>query len=147
MTRRMTPPWRTRPRGTPVQLRKRSLIGGLAVAALAATSLVVTTSAAQAVTVSSYTTSIVTDDTVVYYPTGLASGVKLPFVLLLQGADVDQAYYSSYASQVAEQGLIVITENHDNAVLGDNYAAETQVSNTATWAAFENVRAASPLKS
>src|SRR6478609_12158941 len=137
---------RIEPKGPPVQIRKRSLVGGLVAAALAATSLVVSTSSAQAVPVSSYSTSIVTDDTTVYYPSGLATGVKVPFVLLLQGAEVDKAYYSSYATQVAATGFIVIVENHDNAVLGDNYAAETQVSNAATWAVFENARAASPIK-
>lgn len=129
-----------------MQLRKRSLVGGLVAAALAATSLVVASPAAQAVPVGTYETEIVTDATTVYYPTGLAAGVKVPFVLLLQGAEVDKAYYSSYATQVAAQGFIVIAENHDNAVLGDNYAAETQVSNTAAWAVFENIRSGSPLK-
>lgn len=129
-----------------MQLRKRSLVGALAVAALAATSLVVTSTTAQAVGVSSYETEIVTDDTTVYYPTGLPAGTKSPFVLLLQGAEVDRSQYSSYASQVAAQGFIVLVENHDNVVLGDNYAAETQVSNAANWAFWEQFRSGSPIK-
>jgi predicted dienelactone hydrolase len=129
-----------------VQIRRRSLIGALAAVALASSSLVAGTTTAQAVGVSSYDTSIVTDATTVYYPSGLATGQKLPFVLMLQGAEVDKQYYSSYAEQVAAHGLIVIVENHDNVLLGDNYAGETQVSNTATWAVFENLRTGSPLK-
>lgn len=129
-----------------MQLSKRALVGGLVAAAVAATSLVTTTGAAQAVPVTSYSTSIVTDATTVYYPSGLAAGVKVPFVLLLQGAAVEKSNYSSYASQVAANGLIVIVEQHDNAVLGDGYAAETQVSNAAAWAVLENLRTASPIK-
>ncbi|MEM1256447.1 MAG: alpha/beta hydrolase [Cyanobacteria bacterium P01_H01_bin.21] len=67
------------------------------------------------------------DVTDIYYPTDSSSVNDLPVVLLLQGALVDKAFYSDYASQVARYGFSVIVPNHFQTVppLGDALLSET----------------------
>lgn len=63
-----------------------------------------------------YTTTIAAngDATDIYYPIIEATtySSKLPIALLLQGAQVDKADYSNFASQVASYGFIVVVPNH-----------------------------------
>ena len=69
------------------------------------------------------------DATDIYYPT-LDDGTavdELPIALLLQGALVDKAFYSDYASQVARYGFAVVVPNHFQTLpgLGNALAPET----------------------
>lgn len=62
-----------------------------------------------------YTTTIATDDAAdVYYPVvSHATADQLPIALMLQGALVDKADYSTYAEEVASYGFVVVVPNHE----------------------------------
>jgi dienelactone hydrolase len=71
--------------------------------------------------VATYETTIpATDDPAdVYYPV-LPIGTepeRFPLVLMLQGAFVDKANYTNFASEVASYGFVVIVPNHERTVL------------------------------
>lgn len=127
-----------------MRLRLRALAIALTAGLLASIALAPSPASATPV-LSSYATTIAGNPTDVYHP-AVAAGTKLPFALLLQGADVDKAQYSQYASQVAAQGFIVVVSNNESLLLGGLYADQAQVSDTATWAVFENLRLTSPLR-
>ncbi|MEL7495875.1 MAG: alpha/beta hydrolase, partial [Cyanobacteria bacterium J06554_11] len=100
----------------------------------------------------SYTTTNTTsgDETDIYFPT-LENGTtaeNLPAVLLLQGALVDKAFYSDYASQVAQYGFAVSVPNHVQAVpgFGEVLAPDTsKIQVGYNQLVFESTRSASPL--
>ncbi|QIZ71952.1 alpha/beta hydrolase family protein [Oxynema aestuarii] len=50
----------------------------------------------------------------IYYPqpSQLAPADRLPVALLIQGFNVDAAYYSQFATQIARYGFIVVVPNH-----------------------------------
>ena len=52
------------------------------------------------------------DDTDIYYPESSDSSATFPIALMLQGALVNKADYSSFASQVASYGFLVAVPNH-----------------------------------
>lgn len=56
-----------------------------------------------------------TDPTDIYYPV-LSDSEELPIALFLQGALVDKADYSNYASLVAQYGFIVVVPNNERSV-------------------------------
>ncbi len=86
----------------------------------------------------------------IYFPT-LDSGAAvddLPAVLLLQGALVDKAFYSDYASQVARYGFAVSVPNHVQSIpgLGDVLAPNTSdVQEGLDQLIFESNSSTSPL--
>ncbi|MEB3282690.1 MAG: chlorophyllase [Lyngbya sp.] len=59
-----------------------------------------------------YSTVIDSDPTDIYYPVVSDATVSTPIVLLLQGALVDKADYSNYASLVARYGFTVVVPNN-----------------------------------
>ncbi|MEV6303647.1 hypothetical protein AB0M02_29845 [Actinoplanes sp. NPDC051861] len=91
-----------------------------------------------------YSTLINGDDTDVYYP---ASGTRLPVALLLQGANVDKAHYSSFARRLASYGFVVAVPNHTRSLFGVSglYPEGAQASWTVDWASAEDDDPASPL--
>lgn len=73
--------------------------------------------------IATYQTTLVTsgDPADIYYPdpTDLEPGQHaFPIALLLQGANVDKAYYSQYATIVARYGFIVVVPNHRTSIRG-----------------------------
>lgn len=100
---------------------------------------------AQATTaVASYRTTINGDSADVYYP---VKGTRLPVALLLQGANVDKANYSVYASTLASYGFVVAVPNHTRSLFGVSglYPEGAQAGWTVDWADTEDDNAASPL--
>lgn len=117
-----------------------SLVSRSAIAIATGTVLAANTGAASAATFdpsptfdqfASYSTvnPINGDATDIYYPTleDSSPADDLPIALLLQGALVDKAAYSNYASQVARYGFAVVVPNHTQTVpgLGEVLAPET----------------------
>lgn len=100
----------------------------------------------QPVPVSTYQSKITNDGTNVYYPTGVTG--ELPVALLLQGAKVNRNFYSQYAATVASYGFIVVTPNHRRLNFFDTnyYTSTSQIGETLSWMATENVSATSPLQ-
>lgn len=97
------------------------------------------------VAVTSYQSKIVNDGTTVYHPADVSG--RLPVALLLQGGKVHRQWYSQYAATVASYGFIVVTPNHKrlNFFDVDYYTSTSQVGETLSWMAAEDVRAGSPL--
>ncbi|MEL7038985.1 MAG: hypothetical protein AAFO04_25760 [Cyanobacteria bacterium J06592_8] len=62
--------------------------------------------------VGQYSTVIDSDPTDIYYPVISDPTVSTPIALLLQGALVDKADYSIYASLVARYGFTVVVPNN-----------------------------------
>ncbi|NJK38986.1 MAG: chlorophyllase [Oscillatoriales cyanobacterium RM1_1_9] len=65
-----------------------------------------------------YSTEIELDPTDIYYPVVSDPTVSTPIVLLLQGALVDKADYSIYASIVASYGFTVVAPNNLRTIPG-----------------------------
>lgn len=61
-----------------------------------------------------------TDPADIYFPVTTATTTKFPIVLLLQGALVDKSNYSSFASQVASYGFVVVVPNHQRSLTAPN---------------------------
>ncbi|MEV6348713.1 hypothetical protein [Actinoplanes sp. NPDC051851] len=114
-----------------------ALVAGLSVTLVAAP-------AEAATTVAGYTTTINGDSADVYYP---ATGSNLPVALLLQGADVDKSYYSTFASTVASYGFVVAVPNHTRTLFGVTglYPEGAQAGWTVSWAEAEDASSSSPL--
>lgn len=68
--------------------------------------------------VGQYSTVIDTDLTDIYYPVVSDPTLSTPIALLLQGALVDKADYSNYASLVARYGFTVVVPNNVRTLIG-----------------------------
>jgi predicted dienelactone hydrolase len=134
-----------------VSLRRR-LTSLLAVAAALATAAVLPAAPAQASEPANgslhvYSSTVGADAADIYYVQKPA-GTKLPFVLLLQGGNVDKANYAKYAKLLSSHGFVVIVPNHPRTVFPGTsglYAEQSQVNAAVAWAAAENVRTGSPI--
>ncbi len=90
------------------------------------------------------------DSADIYYPnqSDLVDGTgKLPFALLLQGANVDKSFYSGFARTVASYGFIVVIPNHRSTsiIMNGLYAEESEVNEVLSFMIAENSREDSPL--
>ncbi|MEP0982354.1 chlorophyllase [Leptolyngbya sp. FACHB-17] len=56
----------------------------------------------------------------IYVPSTPATPKKFPIVLLLQGALVDKSAYSTFATEVARYGFIVVVPNHTRSLTAPN---------------------------
>jgi predicted dienelactone hydrolase len=119
-----------------------------AVGALLAGVFVSPVAAQAAAATSSYGSSINGDPADIYYPQTSGSHAVWPVVLVLQGANVDKGFYSSFASKVAAYGFVVAVPNHTRTVSDATglFTDALEANWTVSWAAAENARAGSPLK-
>ncbi|MCJ7444787.1 MAG: hypothetical protein MUO26_09710 [Methanotrichaceae archaeon] len=83
------------------------------------------------------------DLTDIYYLHFSDSGTndrKLPFALLLQGANVDKSFYKEFAKTVASYGFVAVVPNHKSTVLTENglYAEEEDVNEILEFMKLEN---------
>ena len=78
----------------------------------------------------------------VHYPTH--SG-RFPVVVVLQGANVDKAQYATFASELAQQGFVVLVPNHKNALLSGLFTSEEVVTQALAFAIAEGLRLDSPI--
>jgi dienelactone hydrolase len=95
-----------------------------------------------------YTSTVGNDPADIYYVQKPA-GTKLPYVLLLQGGNVDKASYAKYAKLLSSHGFVVIVPNHSRTVFPGTsglFAEQSQVNAAVAWAASENARVGSPVK-
>ena len=85
----------------------------------------------------------------IYYPVTSESN-KFSIALLLQGALIDKANYSNFASKVASYGFIVVVPNHFQSVpeFGvEGFLPEiSQIKDTLIYMKAENTNPSSPLK-
>ncbi len=100
----------------------------------------------------SYRTTITAngDPADVYYPNPpeLKPGrYSFPIALLLQGANVDKAFYSHFARIVATYGFVVVVPNHFTSVLGMKglIAQMEQVNDVLAHMVLENSNNTSPV--
>jgi dienelactone hydrolase len=101
-----------------------------------------------------YTTTIPAngDRTDIYYPLTETQAKTnrpepLPIALLLQGFNVENSFYSKFATQIAKHGFIVIAPNHYTSVRGKReiFAQVGQVPDAIAFARAENQNSKSPL--
>lgn len=100
-------------------------------------------------------TAIGADEADIYYPVSSPNtpADSLPVVLLLQGALVDKADYTNFASHVAEYGFAVIVPNHIRTAIDPRtgqaftgfFSEQQQVNDVLAYAAAANTNSASPL--
>ena len=101
--------------------------------------------------VSRYSTMINDDPVDIYFPVVSEPTVSLPIALLFQGALVDQADYSNYASIVASYGFAVVVPNHERTLVGPTgpvtglFPEQGQVQEVLDFMALENQASTSPL--
>lgn len=102
--------------------------------------------------VQQYSTVIGNDPTDIYYPVISDPTVSTPVALLLQGALVDKADYSHYASLVASYGFTVVVPNHVRTLQGPGgvpftglLAEQGQVTTVLDFMTLENQNPASPV--
>ena len=86
----------------------------------------------------------------IYYPDdpGSTSGdQRLPFALLLQGANVDKQFYEGFARTVAGYGFVVVVPNHKTTVFFQTglFAQEDEVNEVLAFMTSEDANASSPL--
>ncbi|HEY9846928.1 MAG TPA: hypothetical protein V6D03_12125, partial [Candidatus Caenarcaniphilales bacterium] len=90
----------------------------------------------------------------IYYPVtdSTANPVKLPLVLLLQGALVDKAKYANFAARVPSYGFVVVVPNHHRLGTLPNVETVTgllpeqqQVNDVLGHTSIENENSASPI--
>ncbi len=106
----------------------------------------------------SYTTKIKTigslkgvDETDIYFPVTENETATFPVALMLQGALVDKADYSNFATLVARYGFIVAVPNHLREVVGPNGPVTGQfpdvnlVRDVLAFIQSENINEESPL--
>nr|GID82166.1 hypothetical protein Ade03nite_10900 [Actinoplanes derwentensis] len=112
--------------------------------ALLATALIAAPAQAAPHPAGTFTTTINGDSTDVYHP---RTGTRLPVVLLLQGANVDKANYSSYAAALASYGFVVAVPNHSRSIFGTSglFPEGAQAGWTVSWATAQDTDPASPL--
>lgn len=101
-----------------------------------------------------YTTTIKGDLADVYFPSLPKSShnATLPIALMLQGALVDKSNYSSFASQVASYGFVVVVPNHQRSLTGPKgqaatglFSEEGQVKDVLAQMRVEDSNPASPI--
>lgn len=104
-----------------------------------------------------YTTTIAADgdSADIYFPSVPNSNVNLtefPIALMLQGALVDKADYSNFASQVASYGFVVVVPNNERTLSAPNgqsvtglFADQEQVNDVLAEMKAEDVDASSPI--
>ncbi|WP_199300208.1 PEP-CTERM sorting domain-containing protein [Trichocoleus sp. FACHB-262] len=95
------------------------------------------------------------DEADIYHPVSSPNAPvdSLPVVLLLQGALVDKADYTNFASQVAQYGLAVIVPNHIRTAIDPVtgqaftgfFSEQQQVHDVLAYATAANTNSASPL--
>jgi hypothetical protein len=88
------------------------------------------------------------DPTDIYYPDCINwKNQKLPFVLVLQGANVDKSFYRGFARAVASYGFVVVVPNHESIVIVDKglYAEEKELNDILAFMIKENANSSSPL--
>lgn len=90
------------------------------------------------------------DPTDIYYPNNQDSrrrNAKLPFALLLQGANVDKSFYKGFASIVASYGFVVVVPNHESNFVIDSglFAEEKELNDFLAFMISENATPSSPL--
>ncbi len=111
--------------------------------------------------VASYSTQIPTsagavDETDIYYPIVPEENTEntdFPIALMLQGAFVDQADYTNFASTVASYGFVVVVPNHERTVLNPEIGElvtglvpeQQQVNDTLDHLISENTNPSSPV--
>ncbi len=101
--------------------------------------------------VNNYQTTITTngDRADIYYP-DTAESNNFPVALLLQGALVDKADYTDFASTVASYGFVVIVPNHFQSFpeFGSEglFAEVSQIDDVLTYVEAENSNSTSPLE-
>ena len=102
--------------------------------------------------VSQYTTVVNNDPTDIYYPLLSDPTASTPVVLMLQGALVDQADYSNYASIVASYGFTVVVPNNSRTVSAPSmppfsgfFPEQDQVQEILDFATLENTNPNSPI--
>ena len=102
--------------------------------------------------VQQYSTDIDGDPTDIYYPIVSDPSTSTPVALLFQGAFVDQADYSIYASTVASYGFTVVVPNNLRTVAlpGENsftglIAEQGQVRSVLDFMTLENANPGSPV--
>ncbi|GAA4938411.1 chlorophyllase/cutinase-like alpha/beta fold protein [Actinoplanes utahensis] len=94
--------------------------------------------------VAGYATTINGDSADVYHP---RYGNRLKVALVLQGANVDKSWYSTYARKLAAYGFVVVVPNHSRTIFGRSglFPEGAQARWTVDWAAAEDADATSPL--
>ena len=89
------------------------------------------------------------DSTDIYYPESANSEETFPIAVMLQGALVDKADYSSFASQVASYGFLVTVPNHVRTLSSDFppglFVTQEVVTDVLTFLSAENDNSASPI--
>jgi len=109
-------------------------------------------------TVNTYQTTITTngDPADIYFPIPSNSHTNIspfPIALMLQGALVDKADYTNFASTVASYGFVVVVPNHERTVTNPNtgepvtgfLAEQQQVNDILAYIKTENINPASPI--
>ncbi len=90
------------------------------------------------------------DSTDIYYPQSSDPSATFPIALMLQGALVDKADYSSFASQVASYGFLVVVPNHLRAISRDFppglFPVQELVNKVLTFIKEENIKNGSPIE-
>ena len=101
--------------------------------------------------INKYQTTITTngDPADIYYPDTLETD-NFPVALFLQGALVDKADYSNFASTVASYGFVVIVPNHFQSFpqfgVEGLFAEVSQIEDVLTYIEAENSNSTSPLE-
>lgn len=100
-------------------------------------------------------TAIGVDEADIYYPVSSPNAPvdSLPVVLLLQGALVDKADYTNFATNVAQYGFAVIVPNHIRTLVNPAtgqastglFSEQEQVNDVLAYAITANTNSASPL--
>jgi hypothetical protein len=88
------------------------------------------------------------DPTDIYYPSDQDSTIGneiFPFVLLLQGANVDKSFYRGFASTVASYGFIVVVPNHKSISGSGLFAEERELNDVLAFMISENSTPSSPI--
>ena len=86
----------------------------------------------------------------IYYPNtqdSRRSSERLPFALLLQGANVDKSFYKGFASTVAGYGFVVVVPNHESNFIVESglFAEEKELNDILAFMISENATSTSPL--
>jgi hypothetical protein len=86
----------------------------------------------------------------IYYPNNQdsrRSSERLPFALLLQGANVDKSFYKGFACTVASYGFVVVVPNHESNFIVESglFAEEKELNDILAFMISENATSTSPL--
>ncbi len=101
--------------------------------------------------ISLYSTIIDDNPTDIYFPVVSSASNSIPIALMFQGALVDKADYSNYASIVASYGFAVVVPNNERGVFGPTgpvtglFPEQGQIQDVLDFMALENQQSTSPL--